>query len=65
MDQGWIWSWNREITAFLSKIFYNRTTIATSRKCQNRYVAILTLEGPPIICSRRQFQILPLFQNNK
>ena len=25
----------------------------------------LTLKAPPIICSRRQFQILPLFQNNK
>ena len=26
---------------------------------------VLTLKAPPIICSRRQFQILPLFQNNK
>ena len=25
----------------------------------------LTLKAPPIICSRRQFQILSLFQNNK
>ena len=23
---------------------------------------VLTLKAPPIICSRRQFQILPLFQ---
>ena len=26
---------------------------------------LLTLKAPPIICSRRQFQILPLFQNSK
>ena len=25
----------------------------------------LTLKGPPIICSRRQFQILPLFQKQQ
>ena len=27
--------------------------------------SILTLKAPPIICSRRQFKILLLFQNNK
>ena len=28
-------------------------------------VASFTHKGPPIVCSRRQFQILPLFKNNK
>ena len=29
------------------------------------FFSFLTVKAPPIICSRRQFQILPLFQNNK
>ena len=28
-------------------------------------INILTQNAPPIICSRRQFQILLVFQNNK
>ena len=30
-----------------------------------RQSKMLTLKAPPIVCSRRQFRILPLFQNNK
>ena len=30
----------------------------------DHFTFFLTLKAPPIICSRRQFQILPLFQNN-
>ena len=29
------------------------------------FCSFLTLKVPPIICSRRQFQILPLFQKYK
>ena len=29
------------------------------------YFCFLTHKAPPIICSRRKFQILPLFKNNK
>ena len=37
----------------------SESTVATETEIS---VAVLTLKAPPIICSRRQFQILPLFQ---
>ena len=45
-----------------SKLF-NSSSLAII--CRVKYYCLiiqLTLKGPPIICSRRQLQILPLFQ---
>ena len=49
----------------LADLCNNQTCPKTKHPENIAGMFLLTLKAPPIICSRWQFQILPLFQNNK
>ena len=44
---------------------YDHSKYETGANLNTISLTLLTHKAPPIICSRRQFQILLLFQNNK